>query len=478
MGVVGAVAREEWRLWLRSKVIVATLLIVFAIISLASVSNTLRLSDQNETRQAQQAKAESTFLSQPDRHPHRMVHYGHYVFRTPPPLSIFDPGVDKVTGQSIFLEGHRQNSAMFADARASAQIASLQEISPAFVYQFLVPLLLIVLGHGVFVREREARTLSAILAQGTSGLALYTGKMLALTALCLVFLIPLSILVIVSMLNGEATATSLAVIGVYLAYLLLWSGLISFCSLCAPSRGLALASLIFIWILWSLVVPRFAVASASEFVTSPGKLETDFAMHIEMRELGDGHNAGDPAFTKLRANILAQYNVKTVEDLPINFRGLVAQTSEAQLKDVLDRYADQRMSQEKAQSTHLDRYGLLSPMIALSAASRRLAGTDLATHHRFLMEAEAVRFDFVQGLNKSHTEVLSYVDDINRNKGREAARRARISSDNWSVLDRFDFKPKPALDRLLSATQPFLLLCLWTLVLIGAGIAVSYRIKS
>ncbi|MEM9356109.1 MAG: DUF3526 domain-containing protein [Pseudomonadota bacterium] len=30
----------------------------------------------------------------------------------------------------------------------------------------------------------------------------------------------------------------------------------------------------------------------------------------------------------------------------------------------------------------------MSPVIAISAASRYLAGTDLLTHHRFLKEAE------------------------------------------------------------------------------------------
>jgi len=60
-----------------------------------------------------------------------MVHYGHYVFRAPPPLAMFDPGVDAVTGQSLFLEGHRQNSAMFADARAEARTGGFGALTPA-----------------------------------------------------------------------------------------------------------------------------------------------------------------------------------------------------------------------------------------------------------------------------------------------------------------------------------------------------------
>ena len=60
-----------------------------------------------------------------------MVHYGHYVFRTPAPLARFDPGLDAVTGQSIFLEGHRQNTAMFAASGASADLVELDAGHPA-----------------------------------------------------------------------------------------------------------------------------------------------------------------------------------------------------------------------------------------------------------------------------------------------------------------------------------------------------------
>jgi len=478
LSAVHAIAREEWRLWLRSRVVIIALSVVAFIIVLTSVLNAFRIADDHHIRQHQQQTAETTFLSQPDRHPHRMVHYGHYVFRAPPPLAIFDPGVDKVTGQSIFLEGHRQNTAMFADARASAQIASLQDITPAFVYQVFLPLLLIVLGHGAFVREREARTLPTILAQGISGLTLYAGKMLALAGLSVVFALPIAVQAVVGYLNGEPAITAFGIVLIYLAYLFLWSALVVLCSLAAPSRGLALGSLTVIWLLWSLVIPRLAVASAGEFVPSPGKLETDFRMYADMRKLGDGHNASDPAFSKLRANLLAQYGVETVDELPINFRGLVAQTSEADLADVMNAYAERRMSEESAQAEHISGYSLLSPLLSVATASRRIAGTDLETHHRFLREAEGVRFGFVQGLNKSHAEALSYADDMNRNKNREAAMRARISADNWDILDRFDFQPNSSGLRLRSAAKPLAFLGVWMLLLVGAGMVISARVKT
>lgn len=477
MSAVLSIAGEEWRLWLRSKIALVALITVSLIIAVTSFLTAARIGDEREARHHQQEQSEEAFLTQPDRHPHRMVHYGHYVFRTPPPLAIIDPGVDAVTGQSIFLEGHRQNTAMFADARASANIGSLQGLTPAFVYQVLVPLLLIALGHGLFVREREARTLAPLLSQGITGPTLFTGKLLALAGLSAALLLPLVVLAGATSVQGESLAMGGAVTIGYTVYLLIWCALITLVSALSRSRGIALGVLVFVWLIWALIVPRMAVATASAAVPAPGKLETDFRMNADLRELGDGHNAADPAFAQLRANLLAQYDVETVEELPVNFRGIVAQSSEAELTDVMNDYADQRMGVERAQSEHVNLYGWVSPMLAISSASRFLAGTDLTTHHRFLREAETVRFDFVKGLNDAHIEKLSYIDDMNRNIDRASTNRARISSDNWAVLNEFEFTPSAANVRAASATSPLTMLAVWLIGLLAAGYVVTARLK-
>ena len=462
---------------MRSKSALAALLAVVLIIAATSVLTAVRFTEERHERAHQQEVAEETFLSQPARHPHRMVHYGHYAFRTPPPLAIIDPGVDTVTGQSIFLEGHRQNTAMFADTRASANVGGFQTLSPASAYQILIPLLLIALGHGVFVREREARTLAPLLAQGVSGVTLYVGKALALAALSAALLTPMLIMSLIGVTSGEAVGVSLAVVAAYGAYLLVWSALIVLVSAVVGTRGVVLGILVFIWIAWSLVTPRLAVASASAAAPSPGKLETDYQLKADLRKLGDGHNAADPAFDALRANLLAEYEVDSVEELPINFRGAVAQASEADLTQVMNEYAERRMALEVRQSRHANGFGWLSPVLAVSAASRHLAGVDLETHHRFLREAEAVRYDFIQGLNKSHIEKLSYTDDINRNQSAEASRRARISPENWAVLDEFRFQPATPDERFGAATAPVSMLTAWLMALVAAGVFASGRLR-
>jgi len=452
------IAIEEWRQWLRSRLAVLSLIVFSFLLLFTTALTMLDAQDARHERLHQQEQAEETFLNQPDRHPHRMVHYGHYVFRAPPPLAMFDPGVDAVTGQSLFLEGHRQNSAMFADARAEARTGGFGALTPAKLYYLFLPLLIIALGHGVILREREARTLGPLLSQGVTGgrLALFSS--------------------FAASLAGESLLAGLTLYAGTLLYLGIWAALTLFVSLAARSRGVALGILSAFWVITVLVVPRIGVTSASATLPTEGKILTDMRMNDDLRKLGDGHNAADPAFAKLKANLLAQYDVDTVDELPVNFRGMVASKSETDLTETLNAYAEKRMERERAQASHLSAYGWLSPYLAIGGASRNLAGTDLDTHHRFLREAEATRFDFVQGLNKAHIEQLSYEDDMNRNKGEEGWKKARIDASNWSVLNDFRFTPDTAADRLNRALPKLLALILWFLALIGLGLTAARRL--
>jgi len=263
----------------------------------------------------------------------------------------------------------------------------------------------------------------------------------------------------------------------HLIYLSIWAALALLVSIVTRSRGLALGVLLAAWVLTVLVVPRIGVTSASAALPTQGKIITDMRMNDDLRKLGDGHDAADPAFAKLKANLLAQYDVDTVEELPVNFRGVVSTKNEADQAETLNEYAEKRMQREQAQAAHLSGYGWLSPYLAISGVSRNLAGTDLNTHHRFLREAEALRFEFVQGLNKAHVEKLSYADDMNRNKGEEGWRRARVDAQNWQVLKDFKFLPDPPRQRLSRTSSGFLPLGMWLLGLLGLGALASRRLS-
>lgn len=466
-----AIAVAEWRCWRRSRLAVGAAALMALLLLATTVWTTLRLQAERAERQHHQAQAEAAFLAQPDRHPHRMVHYGHYVFRLPAPLALLDPGLDAVTGQSLFLEGHRQNTATFAGSAASAGFGALGRLSPAWVMPLCGPLLLVLLGHGALLREREAGTLAPLLALGLTGRQLLAGKALALAAVVLLLLVPMAVAAGLAVAQGEAPAAALALLGLHGLYLLVWAALALLASVLWQRRASALAALVSAWIALTLVLPAMAVSAIAAGAPQPGQIETDLALRTELRRLGDGHNANDPAFAALRAELMAQHGVQRVEDLPLNWRGVVAAYSERQLTEALNAWARRRQAGEQRQAERLALHGWLTPRLALGEASRAVAGTDLRHHHRFLREAEALRYGFVQGLNRVHAEQLAYADDTRRSSDAVAERRTRVAASNWQLLQRFRFEPDAASARLAAAAQPAAMLLAWATAL---GVALAW----
>ena len=470
------VAKDEWRYWLRSK-LAMTVLAIGLLLTLSSVVVTaITMHELSHTRNELQSNAEQSFAEQPDRHPHRMVHYGHYAFRTPTPLSTLDPGIDAYTGNSIFLEGHRQNSAMFAEQRQGTALTKLGSLTPAFIVQTLAPLLLILIGYSSISRERESQTLSYLLVQGTKGSTLIAGKGLAL--LCVVGLIiaPLAVSALFTLSAGESLLAVVGFIVGYALYLSVWVLVVLLASSVFSKNSGSFTALAFVWILLCIVMPRVASTSASTAVPSAGKIETDFAVKAELRKLGDGHNTNDPAFKQFKQSLLKKYNVNSIDELPVNFRGLVASESEAKQTKVLNQFAEQRMQSELKQ-TQVSRYfGWVSPMVAIRSLSMIVVGTSIETHHRFLRETEQLRFDFVQGLNKVHIEKLDYQVDMNRNANTEATKKARVGSENWQILQNFTFDVDSADVRAQRSVPAFFQLILWIVVLVGGIKLVGKRL--
>ena len=463
--VVFTIAKDELRYWHRSKLAISVI-VLMVLFTIASVIVTgISSSNAVHERTHLQEKAEHAFLDQPDRHPHRMVHYGHYVFRNPPPLSAIDPGVDPYTGTSIFLEGHRQNSAMFSAQRQSGGLTRFSSLTPSFVVQVLMPLLLILVGYSVVSRERESGTVAFVVAQGVSPGRFLVGKFVALLSAGVLVMLPLKVAGVFAIAKGESIGTTLGFLSAYGLYILVWSLLVLAVSTLSKKNSTSFVLLVSIWIVLCLLVPRIAASSASSMVASPSKLESDFEVKQELRKLGDGHNAADPAFVKLKANLLARYNVDSLEELPVNFRGIVAQTSEAQLTQILNQFAEKRLREEREQAQIVRNFGWLSPALALRTVSMMLAGTNLETHHRFLRQAEQLRYDFVQGLNKVHTETLSYQADMARNIDQAHSDKARVDASNWQILDSFAFEPDAPPVRLANSLSAFFQLSLWLIVL-------------
>lgn len=462
MSVVARIAREEWRSLFRDRVAVFGLLLLTVLMLVAALNAWEHQRNANAERARYQAQATHEFEAQPDRHPHRVAHYGHFLFRPLNALAAFDPGIDAYTGNTLFLEAHRQNSANFGDVRQSSLLLRFGQLTPAFVLQVLAPLLLIFVGHAGVARERESGTLRVLLAQGVGSRQIVLGKLLALGGFAGLVLVPALLALALIGASGQAPWAFALLLAIgYAGWLLLWSLMVVLASsLFARGRD-ALLVLLAVWAVLVILLPRWVPDVVSSAIALPTRFENEIHVEREYLALGDAHNPDDPKFAAFRDKVLQEYGVSRIEDLPVNFKGLVGMEGERQSSELFNRYAAAALDLQARQNQRVDHFGWLSPSLALRRFSMTAAGTDLDNFRRFLEQGEAYRYNLIQRLNRLQTEELAYADDTNPDK------ENRIAHSHWQAFPPFQFQPESTAQTLRRTLSASGILLLWLAILSG-----------
>jgi len=463
MSTVFRIAQEEWRLLRRRRVAMLGLLLL----TVLSLSAALTAWQQRQAvaadRARYQAQVNQEFDAQPDRHPHRMVHYGTFVFRPLNALAAFDAGIDAYTGHTLFLEGHRQNSANFGDVRQSSLLLRFGQLTPALVLQLLAPLLLVFIGHGVVAGERESGTLRLLLTQGVGPGQFLLGKLLALSGVAALLLLPAALALLALSLSAKAPPlAAAALLAAYAAWLLLWVMIVVGVSAVLKRRRDALLGLLALWTVLLVLLPRLAADAATTARALPTRFETDIDVARDLTAMGDSHNPDDPYFAGFRRQVLAQYGVSKLEDLPVNYKGLLGIEGERMTSELFDRYADASFERQQAQSRWMDAFGLLSPVLALRRLSMTVAGADLDSYRRFLVQGERYRYTLIQSLNRLQAVQIGYAEDRNPN------RQARIAHSHWHDQPDFIYEPRPLGQTLRSAAPAAGVLVAWLVAIMAA----------
>jgi ABC-2 type transport system permease protein len=470
---VTAIARDELRLMARNRVA----MIAFALLIVLTLAAVLASWSQRravaQLRERQQQTALAAFDAQPDRHPHRMVHYGTFIYRPHGPLAAFDPGVDAFTGSSMFLEGHRQNTANFGDVQQGSLLIRFGQLTPAFVLQAVAPLLLIFLGFGALSRETERGTLGLLLLHGATRGQVVRGKLLALATVASLAAVPAMLGLAPIAAQPDAPVLPMLAIALgYLGYLALCVlSIVLVSALVRHSRD-ALLALVALWLVTVVLLPRVAPDVAAAAVPLRNRLQTEVAIARDLRALGDTHDPDDPHYAAFRQATLRRYGVTRIQDLPVNYKGVLALEGERLTSALFDRYAARNFAAQVRQIALVQTAGVLSPAIALRSLSMAAAGTDFAGHRRFLEQAEAYRYALVQRLNRMQADDVSYADDTALDAG--ADRRKRISGRNWQALPDFAYRA-PREGALAMAAVPGLLILLAWLGVVAMLLARATR---
>ena len=96
-----------------------------------------------------------------------------------------------------------------------------------------------------------------------------------------------------------------------------------------PLRGARWRSSLALWVVICVATPRVAASVAGALYPLPSRAELTAQVEQALNEVGDSHRPDDPFFNSLREEYLERYQVGAVEDLPVNWRGVLSQESEA-----------------------------------------------------------------------------------------------------------------------------------------------------
>lgn len=405
-----------------------------------------------------QDKVNQEWISQPDRHPHRVAHYGHFAFKPLPILSFFDIGTNFYTGNSIYLEAHRQNSVNFGYSQLSPLSLRLGELTPALILQMLLPLFIIFIGFNSFTSERENGTLKLLLSQGASYKKIFYGKVFGTLKMLGLWLIPLFLMGFTFVLLNKETDSIIHFLLLslfYFLYILILVVITVMTSSFFQKSNTALITLLAFWIGACVLIPKIASNWGTYLFPTPIKAQMDFDIHKEVSKGVDGHNSKNQRAEELKAALLKKYNVSRIEDLPLNFDGIIMAEGEAHSSEVYQKHLKNLNQTFENQNSIFLGLSFINPYLAIKNISMGLSGTDVFHYIDFQDQVEDYRFKMVQWLNDLQAKKLNYGDW-----------QYKLPKETWKEMKEFVYSKPSIASILFYHKYSIISLLFWSLALI------------
>ncbi len=399
------IIQNEWRVLIHNKRLISLLCIISVLLAVIAYFGVQDAKSSQDKKQLAKEQIRHQWENIGDYNPHSAAHYGTYTFKPTTALTALDNGINNTVGTVLQLEGHRQNEIIHSPDSQSLMQSRFGTLKPAVVLQFIIPLLLIFLAFASVSSEKEQGRLKLLYLQGVSTRKLLFSKTISYWLIGIVLLI-LSLgiqFLLFSNNSGQDLINRLLLIFLFYA-LFYWivCSLTVYLSAALKNNTAALTSMLALWVLWSIFLPKLVGAFTEETHPLPSRQAFSAAMQEDRSKGIDGHNPLSEQEEKLKDSILQVYSVESVDDLPINFDGLVMQADEDFGAKVWDKHFGALDATLLKQKKTFQRSGLINPFVSLQSLSMGLAGTDNWHHTHFQQEAEKYRRVFIKTLNDHH----------------------------------------------------------------------------
>ncbi len=411
---------------------------IFWVLSLAAIFS----SYQHYTALArlhEEAQNESyhQWLNQGEKNPHSGAHFGVYVFKPIPAMSIWDKGVDDYYGTSLWLEPHKQSNIQYKPIQDQTGLARFGPLWPSTVFNVLAPLLLLLLSFNSINKEQSTGCLAMLRSLKTPLLPLVGGKVLAVYFAAMIITIPVFFatqLAAIAAAGWETYREVLPFAGVLLLTYILYYATISIAgvllSAVFSSQAGALTAGLAFWMAIAVIIPR----TVSEYVRTAIPHASAFEFYQEVREdMAKGINGyGDARArkVKLEQETLEKYGADSLQALPVNFAGISLLASEAFSWAVFDKHFNQITTAFEQQRAFAGQLNILSPVMAAGAISQALSRTDMHSSLSFSEQAETHRRLIQTIVNESYAQM-----------GAGNNREVKAGKELWEKVPPFHFQP-------------------------------------
>lgn len=473
--MVWTVARKELRELIRDGRlrVLGALVVVLTLAALAFGAQ--QAERAHHAREHAAERSEEQWRDQGEKNPHVAAHYGTHVFAPTTAATAIDPGVSDHLGRSLRIEAHQRNLSGHAAASDGSSVQRMGRLSVAAVFLQLVPLLVIALGYGLWSRERERRTLAQVLSTGVDQRVLGRGKAIALTAAIAGLLAPAALLIVgVLWALGGGDGDTLLRVGLLLStyglYFAIFGGLTLYASARARSSRAALVTLIGVWGLFSLVLPRAAGELAGWMSPLPSRAELAREIGVALEKGLDGETDREAAIERITGELMAEDGIADAGMLMADEMFSVGFELRAEARwenAIFDHFIGELDDRIARQERWIAAVGFVSPYVAMRALSAGLSGTDVAHHRHFTEYAEGWRKALVEQLDTAFAE-----------RAGAQGWAYKAGPELWDEAPPFEYAPPGVGFALRTHGLSLLALGLWLLLAAGLAHVAARRIRT
>lgn len=418
---------KEWRMALRSRTLAATLFPLLLLLGIAFTGSSIQQARLQRERNAANAHFRKQWEQLQAGDPHSAAHFGTYIFKPLSPLSSFDKGLGDISGYTMRVEAHIQHSMATPVLRPADAYLRFGDLTIASVLQLFFPLLILFYCYNSYTQEQASGTLGLLLLQGAGKDAILRGKAVLHLVVINGMLLSGLLLYLPPLLLTNSDSTDLIRIILltvcYACYGSIFVLLGMAVSAWAKNGRQSLLILAGVWLLWNVIAPRLTAAIGENLYPLPSQYALQEKIEKAIRMGIHGDDPREERIEKLQQQVLKQYHVADVSQLPVNFSAIRMQANEDYAQMVYDKYAAETDSIIRRQN-NISRYAAVAdPYLAMRSISMALCGTDYGHHWNFDTSARRYRNDFIRQLNMQ----LAY--------------KGKAGQDFYKAMPQFDYTP-------------------------------------